>query len=91
MAWTTKSILPHFCLQHLEHRVDGGGIGDVAMAEQDTVELPGQRLDPLFQRIALPGQRDFRAGRAAGLGDAPGDRAVVGNAENHPALALHQT
>src|SRR3974390_3853389 len=60
------------------------------MAEQDAAEFVRERLDPLLQRLALPGQRDFRARRVAGLGDAPGDRAVVGDAENHPALALHE-
>ena len=82
--------LAPFFLQHVERRIDGRGIGDVAMAEQQPAELFGQRLDALFQRIALPGQRDLRAGRAAGFGDAPCDRAVVGDAEDHPALALHQ-
>jgi hypothetical protein len=77
--------------EHFKHRVDGQGIGDVAMAEQDAVEFFGQRLDAFFQRVALPGQCYFRARRTAGLGDAPGDRAVVGNPEDHPALALHQT
>ena len=67
------------------------GIGDVAMAEQEPAEFLGQRLDALLQRVALPGERDLGAGRVAGLGDAPGDRAVVGDAEDHPALALHQT
>src|SRR6516165_12660887 len=77
--------------QHVEGGIDGGGIGDVAMTEQFTVELLRQRLDALFERIALPGQRNLRACRAARLGNSPGDRAVVGNAENHPALALHQS
>src|ERR1700730_7453605 len=61
------------------------------MAEQYGTEFLRRRLDPLLQRVALPGQRDFRARRVAGPGDAPGDRAVVGNSEDHPALALHQT
>ena len=77
--------------QHLEHRVDGYGVGDVAMTEQQGVEFPGQRLDPLLQRVALPGERDLRAGIVACLGDAPGDRAVVGDAQDHAALALHQS
>ena len=86
-----KIDLAPFFPEHVEHRVDGGGIGDVAMPQQDTAEFGGQRLDALFQRIALPGQRDLRTRRAAGLGDAPGDRAVVGDAEDDASLALHQT
>jgi hypothetical protein len=61
------------------------------VTEQDAVEFFGERLYPLLQCVALPGERDLRARRMAGLGDAPGNRAVVGDAENHPALALHQT
>src|SRR4051794_26431306 len=79
-----------FFPDHFERRVDGRGIGDVAMPEQQSVKFARQRLDALFQGIALPGQRDFCARRAAGLRNAPGNRAVVGDAEYHPALALHQ-
>ncbi len=86
-----KVDLAPFLPEHVEDGVDGRGIGDVAMAEQDAAEFLGQRLDPLLQRVALPGECDFRARRVAGLGDAPGNRAVVGDAENHSALALHQT
>src|SRR5258708_37160272 len=60
------------------------------MAEQEAVEFLGRRLDAFLQRIALPGQRDFRARRMPGSRNAPGDRAVVGDAEDHPTLALHQ-
>jgi hypothetical protein len=60
------------------------------MPEQQRVKFARQRLDALFQRVALPGQRDLRAGRAAGFGDAPCNRAAVGDTEYHPALALHQ-
>jgi hypothetical protein len=42
------------------------------MAEQQAADLLRQRLDPLLQRVALPGQRDFGARGMAGLGDAPG-------------------
>lgn len=61
------------------------------MAEQDAAKLGRQRLDAFLQRIPLPGQRDLGTRRMARLGDAPGDGPVVGDAEDHPALALHQT
>ena len=83
--------LAPFLPEHAEYGVDGRGIDDIAMAEQDAVEFLGERLDPLLQRVALPGERDLRPRRVAGPGDAPGNRAVVGDAENDPALALHQT
>ncbi len=53
-------------------------------------EFRGQRLDALLQGIALIGERQLGALRGAGLGDAPGDRAVVGDAENQALLAGHQ-
>src|SRR5215472_16803873 len=77
--------------EHVEHRIDGWGVGDVAMAEQERDDFPREGLDPLLQRIALKGQRDFGARRMAGFRDAPGDGAIVGNTENNPALALHQS
>jgi hypothetical protein len=84
-------IDPAPCLLHrLEHGVDGRGIGDVAVAEQQPAELLRERLDALFQRVALPGQRDLGAGGLACLGDAPGDRAIIGDTEDYSALALHQ-
>ncbi|GAA0007588.1 hypothetical protein BRDID11002_75940 [Bradyrhizobium diazoefficiens] len=61
------------------------------MAEHESADLGGERLDALLQRIALIGEGELGARCVACLGDTPGDRAVVGNAEDHPALALHQT
>jgi hypothetical protein len=78
-------------LQRLEHRIDGRGVGDVAMPQNAAAQLAGQWLDPFLERVALPGQGDFRARGMAGFGDAPGNRSVIGDAEDHPALALHQT
>ena len=83
--------LAPFLLEHLKYRVHSRGLGDVTMAEQHAAEFFGQRLDTLLERVALPGQRNFSARRMAGLGDAPGNRAIVGDAEDHSALALHQT
>ena len=91
MAWTRKSILPHLSPSFGEDRVDRRRIGDVAMAGDDRAELGGQRLDALLQRVALVGQRKFGSGIGAGLGDAPGDRTVVGDAHDDAALAVHQT
>ena len=64
------------------------GIGHVAMAGDMRAELGGERLDPLLEGIALIGERELGALRGAGLGDAPGDRAVVGDAHDEAALAL---
>ena len=78
-------------LRGREHRVDGRRLGDVAMAEHLRADLLRQRLDALLQRIALIGEGDFGALGAAGLGDAPGERPVVGDPQDQAALAAHQT
>ena len=53
-------------------------------------EFGGQRLDALPERVALIGERELGALVGAGLGDAPGDRPVVGDAHDQAALAGHQ-
>ena len=40
-----------------EHRIDGGGIGHVAVARDLGADLGRQRLDPLLQRVALISER----------------------------------
>ena len=45
-----------------EDRVDGGGVGHVAMADDMGADLGGERLDPLLQRIALVGEGELGAG-----------------------------
>ena len=40
--------------------------------------------------VALIGEGEFGAGLVQGLGDAPGDGAVVGDAHDQAALALHE-
>src|SRR4051794_10892506 len=80
-----------FLAEHVEHRVDGGGISHVAVTEQDAAEFVSQWLDPFLQRVTLPRQRDLRARRMASLGNAPGNRTVIGDTENNAALALHQS
>ena len=90
MACSRKSSEPQADLHGGEHRVDGGRLGNVAMADHQAVDLLGQRLDPLLERVALIGEGKFGAMLAAGPRDAPGDRAVVGDAHDQPAFAAHQ-
>ena len=73
-----------------EDRIHRRRVGDVAMADDMGADLLGQRLDALLQGVALVGQRDIRAGIAAGPGDSPGDRPVVGDAHDQAALPLHE-
>ena len=74
-----------------EHRVEGGRVGNVAMTDHQPIDLLGQRLDPLFQGVALISEGQIGTVIAAGPGDAPGDRAVIGDAHDQPAFAAHQT
>ena len=73
-----------------EHRIDGRGLGDVAMADDDAADLLRQRLDALLERVALIGEGELRAVLVAGLGDAPGERAVVRDPHDQAALAAHE-
>ena len=52
-------------------------------------DFGGQRLDALLDRVALIGEGDFRALAAQGLGDAPGDRAIIRNPHDEAAFARH--
>ncbi len=66
------------------------GCDDVAIADHDAADLLGERLDALLQRLALIGESKLGAVRAAGLGDAPGERALVGDPHDQAALAAHE-
>ena len=71
--------------------VDGGGLGNVAMAANDGVQFRGERFDALLQRVTLIGECQFRALVGAGFRDAPCDGFVVGEADNEASLAFHET
>ena len=75
------------CVEHGIHR---RRIGHVAGENDLRAEFGGQRLDPLFQGVALIGERDLCALRRARLGDTPGNRSIVGDSHNQPAFAGHQ-
>ncbi len=89
MAWTRKSSPPQCAFDIGEDGVHGRRIGDVAMSGDMRLQLGGERLDALLQRVALVGQRELGAGLAGRRGDAPGERAVVGDAHDQAALAAH--
>ena len=74
-----------------EHRLDRCLVGDVAREHELGADLFGQRLDPLLDGLALIGEGDLGALIGHGLGDAPGDGAIIGNAEHEPAFACHQS
>ena len=77
--------------QLVEHRIDGGDVLDVAGQDELRADRLRQRLDALAERVALIGEGELGAVRRKRPGDAPGDRMIVGDAHDQPALALHQT
>ena len=73
-----------------ENRIDRGRVGNVAMPDDEAADLLGKRLDALLERVALIGERKLGAVTAAGFGDAPGQRALVGDPDDQAALAAHE-
>ena len=82
---------PPLLLEDAEGLVHRGVVGDVALDEGGDADLGGERLDALLERFALVGEGDLGALVGEGLGDAPGDRVVVGDAHDEAALAGHQS
>ena len=73
-----------------EHGFDARLVGHVAGQHELRADLVRERLDPLLDGVALISERDLGALVGHGLGDAPGDRPVIGDAEHDAALARHQ-
>ena len=79
-----------FCAQCREDRIDAVEIFDVAGQDQFDTERLRKRFHALAQRLALIGKSELRALRRKRLRNAPGDRMIIGDAHDQPALALHQ-
>ena len=58
--------------------------------EDRRLELARQRLDEALRLLVEIGDRELGAERAEGLGAAPGDRLVVGDADDQALLAFEQ-
>ena len=74
-----------------EDGVHGRSIGDIAGEHVLGADVYGERLDPLFQGVALIGEGQFSTLGGARFGDAPGDGPVVGDAHDQAALSGHQS
>ena len=74
-----------------EHGINRCSVRDIAMADDNAAQGVRQRPHPLFQRLALIGESEFRALIGSSLGNAPGNRTVVGNAHHQAALALQNS
>ncbi len=59
------------------------------MTDDDAIEFLRQRFDAPLERVTLIGKRDFGAVRAAGFGDAPSKRALVGDTNDQAAFPAH--
>jgi hypothetical protein len=79
-----------FLRQRGEQRVDRGDVLDVARQHEVRTYRAREREHALAERLALIGKREHRAMRGERAGDPPGDRVVVGDPHDQPALALHQ-
>ena len=73
-----------------EDRVQRGDVLDVAGQRKRRPEALGERQDAFAQGVALVGEGEFGPLGGDRLGDAPGDRMVVGDAHHEAALAAHQ-
>src|SRR5690606_39603124 len=62
-----------------------------AFDEEVGTELGGERLDALLQRISWIAKGYLGALGVQGLGDTPGNGAVVGDAHDKAALACHKS
>ena len=73
-----------------KNRIDRLEIGHIAVTGHEGAQFLRQRLDTLLQRVALPGQRNFRARVGTGLGDAPSDGTIIGDTHDEAAFASHE-
>ncbi len=77
--------------QSREGLVELGHVRDVALDQEVAAELLGERAHALLHRLALIAEREFGALLAQLLGNPPGQRTIVGEAHDQPALTLHQS
>ena len=73
-----------------EHRLHLAGRVHVERHEDRRFELAGQRLDVFLRLVVEIGDRELRAERPERLGATPGDRVIVGDADDQSLLAFQQ-
>ena len=74
----------------VEHRLELALGHHVHRHEDRRLDLARQRLDVRLRLVVEVGDRELGAERAEGAGAAPGDRAVVGDADDQAPAALEQ-
>ena len=73
-----------------EDRIQRGAVGDVARQHHVGTDRLRERFDPFAERVPLVGQRQPGTGASHRLGDAPGQRTIVGDPHDQALLARHQ-
>ena len=68
----------------LEHCVEFGFVGDVALHDQRIGERGGELSDVLLEPRALVGEREPGAGGGGRAGDSPRNRTFVGDSDHEP-------
>src|SRR5262249_10889390 len=73
-----------------EHRLQLAGCAHVKRHQDRGLELAGERLDVFFGFVVEVSYRELGAERPEGLGASPGDRLLVGDADDETSLAFKQ-
>jgi hypothetical protein len=73
-----------------EGGIDALGFGDVTITNHNAADIAGKRLDAFLERIALVGEGERGAVGVARLGDAPGERTMVGDPHDQATLAAQK-
>src|SRR5262245_36903061 len=74
----------------LEHLLHLPFDGDIEWQEDRSLQILGERLDMLLRLLVQIGDRQLSAQRAKSLGAAPGNRLVVGDADDQSLASLER-
>ena len=85
-----KIKLAPFLRDTFEHRLHLTGGADVERHEDRSFQFARERLDEFLRLVVEVGHRHLCAEGAEGLGTAPGDRLIVGNADDEAFLAFEK-
>ena len=77
--------------QRIKRRIQRRHIGHIAIDQKIAAKLISQWRHALLQRVALVGERQFRAMFVQLLGDAPCKRFIVRKPHDETAFTLHQS
>ncbi len=73
-----------------EGAIEAGLVGHVALDQELAADTLCERLHALAERLALEGEGQFGTLLAYRLGNAPGERSLVGDAHDEPVLSGHE-